>query len=139
MNSETRKFGHVNVGEQLPPLEVDITVSFVVAAAIASRDFTPVHHDTAAAQASGLGNVFPNILTDNGLVGRLVTDWAGPESTLKRVAIKLGVPLQPGETLKLGAEVTSKDEDKGMVVLKVIGKGKWGNHLDGTVHVQLPK
>ena len=139
MNIETRKFSSVSVGEQLPPLDVDITVSFVIAASIASRDFTPVHHDSAAAQASGLGNVFPNILTDNGLVGRMVTDWAGPESTLKRVAIKLGVPLQPGEALKLSGEVAAKEDDTGIVVLKVLGKGKWGNHLDGTVRVQLPK
>ncbi|MCB1616653.1 MAG: acyl dehydratase [Pseudomonadales bacterium] len=138
MNTETLKFGAVNVGDQLPELPVDINVSFVVAGAIASRDFTPVHHNKGAANASGLGNVFPNILTDNGLVGRFITDWAGPESTLKRVNIKLGAPVQPGEVLKITGEVVAKEDATGIVDIKVVGKGAWGMHLDGIARVQLP-
>jgi acyl dehydratase len=115
------------------------SVSFIVAGAVASRDFTPVHHNKAAANASGLANVFPNILTDNGLVGRFVTDWAGPDATLKRVNIKLGAPVQPGEVLKFTGEVASKDDANNIVDVKVTAKGNWGMHLDGIARVQLPK
>lgn len=139
MNTKTLTYTAVNVGDKLPDLDVDINVSFIVGTAIASRDFTPVHHNKGAANASGLGNVFPNILTDNGLVGRFVTDWAGPESTLKRVNIKLGAPVQPGEVLKITGEVAAKDDTDGVIDVKVLGKGDWGMHLDGTVRVQLPK
>ncbi|MCC7516456.1 MAG: acyl dehydratase [Pseudomonadales bacterium] len=132
-------FSSVNVGDKLPNMDIDINVSFVVAGAIASRDFTPVHHNKAAANASGLGNVFPNILTDNGLVGRFVTDWAGPDSTLKRVNIKLGAPVQPGEILKFTGEVAAKDDATNIVDIKVTAKGNWGMHLDGIARVQLPK
>ncbi len=52
----------------------------IVAGALASHDFTAVHHDKAAAQAQGMQDVFMNILTTNGLVGRYVTDWAGPNA-----------------------------------------------------------
>ncbi len=137
--TDTLKFGAVNVGDKLPDMGIDINVSFVVAGAVASRDFTPVHHSKGAANASGLANVFPNILTDNGLAGRFVTDWAGPESTLKRVNIKLGAPVQPGEVLKFTGEVAAKDDATGIVDVKVTGKGNWGMHLDGIVRVQLPK
>ena len=94
----TLKFSQVNVGDKLPDMNIDISVSFVVAGAVASRDFTPVHHNRAAANASGLPNVFPNILTDNGLSGRFVTDWAGPDSTLKRVNIKLNPKMRKRHT-----------------------------------------
>jgi acyl dehydratase len=137
--TDTLKFGSVNVGDKLPDMGIDINVSFVVAGAVASRDFTPVHHNKAAANASGLANVFPNILTDNGLVGRFVTDWAGPDATLKRVNIKLGAPVQPGEVLKFTGEVAAKDDATGIVDVKVTGKGNWGMHLDGIARVQLPK
>jgi len=139
MTTETLKFDSVNVGDKLPDLSVDINVSFVVASAVASRDYTPVHHNKAAANASGMANVFPNILTDNGLVGRFVTDWAGPDSTIKRVNIKLGAPVQPGEALKMTGEVTEKDDATGIVDVKVVGKGNWGMHLDGIARIQLPK
>jgi hypothetical protein len=136
---QTRLFNSVNVGEKLPDFNFPISVSFVVGSAIASRDFTPVHHNKAAANASGMANVFPNILADNGLVGRYVTDWAGPECTLKRINIKLGAPVMPGEDLKFTGEVVAKDENSSIVDVKVTGKGNWGMHLDGIARVQLPK
>lgn len=136
---QTRTFSSVNVGEKLPNFDFPISVSFVVGSAIASRDFTPVHHNKAAANASGMANVFPNILADNGLVGRYVTDWAGPESTLKRINIKLGAPVLPGEDLKFTGEVVAKDDSSGIVDVKVTGKGNWGMHLDGIARVQLPR
>ncbi len=139
MKTTTLKIGNVAIGDTLPDLAIEISVGFVVAGAIASRDFTPVHHNKSAANASGLANVFPNILTDNGLVGRFVTDWAGPESMLKRVSIKLGAPVQPGETLKITGSVAAIDTNSGMVDVKVTGKGNWGMHVDGTVRVKLPQ
>ena len=83
MSLESRKVSEVNVGDALPELAIPLTTSLIVSGAIASRDFTPVHHDKAAAQASGVPDVFMNILTTNGLVGRYVTDWAGPESMVR--------------------------------------------------------
>ena len=50
---QTRRFEDVKVGEELPPLDVPTTTALVVGGALASRDFTPVHHDKAAAQAQG--------------------------------------------------------------------------------------
>lgn len=75
MNRITRNFGSVTLGEKLPPLKIDVTAGLIVGGALASRDFTPVHHDKAAAQATGLPDIFMNILTSNGLMGRYVTDW----------------------------------------------------------------
>ena len=98
MNTKTMRFEQVAVGNELPPLAVPITTTLVVAGAIASRDFTPVHHDKAAAQAQGMQDVFMNILTTNGLVGRYVTDWAGPDAIVRNVSIKLGGPNLPGDT-----------------------------------------
>jgi acyl dehydratase len=135
---KTLSFSEVKVGDKLPNFDFPITVSFVVGSAVASRDFTPVHHNKAAANASGMANVFPNILSDNGLTGRYITDWAGPESTLKRINIKLGAPVMPGEDLKFTGEVAAKDDAEKTVDVKVTAKGNWGMHLDGIVRVQLP-
>ncbi len=136
---QTRSFSSVKVGDKLPNFDFPISVSFVVGSAIASRDFTPVHHNKAAANASGMANVFPNILSDNGLTGRYVTDWAGPESTIRRINIKLGAPVMPGEDLKFTGEVVAKDDATQIVDIKVTAKGNWGMHLDGIARVQLPK
>jgi acyl dehydratase len=136
---KTRSYESVAVGDALPELPIPITVTLVVGGALASRDYTPVHHDKAAAQAQGMSDVFMNILTTNGLVGRYVTDWAGPDAIVRNVAIKLGAPNVPGDTMKMVGTVKSKDDAKGEVVLDVAGKNGWGNHVNGTVRVALPR
>ncbi len=128
----------VTVGDKLPPLTVDITSGLIVGGAIATRDFTPVHHDRKAAQASGLPDVFMNILTSNGLMGRFVTDWSGPDSTIKRIDVKLGAPNLPGFVMTITGEVTAKDEASGVVDVGVEGENDvWGMHMSGSVRVEL--
>ena len=136
---KTLRFENVKGGDALPELPIPITVTLVVAGALASRDYTPVHHDKAAAQAQGMGDVFMNILTTNGLVGRYVTDWAGPDAVVKNVAIKLGAPNLPGDTMKMGGTVKEKNDAAGEVGVEVAGKNNWGNHVTGTVRLALPR
>ncbi len=126
----------VQIGDPLPELAIPITASLVVGGALASRDFTPVHHDRAAAQAAGLGDVFMNILTSNGLVGRYVTDWAGPSATIRNVKIKLGTPNLPGDTMTLSGAVSEISGQE--VTVEIAGKNSWGNHVTATVRVALP-
>ena len=133
------KLEQVKVGTELPLLAVPITTTLVVAGALASRDFTPVHHEKGAAQAQGMQDVFMNILTTNGFVGRYVTDWAGPDAEVKNVAIKLGAPNLPGDTMKMSGKVTAVDAASGVVDVAVVGANNWGDHVTGTVKVALPK
>ena len=137
MSKKNVKLSDVNVGDSLPELPIPLTTSLIVAGAVASRDFTPVHHDKSAAQAAGMQDVFMNILTTNGLVGRFVSDWAGPNALIRQVKIRLGTPNLPGDTMTLSGTVTSKEGD--VVEVEVAGKNSWGNHVTGTVRVALPQ
>ena len=135
----TPTFESVNIGDSLPELPIEITTSLVIGGALASRDFMPVHHDKAAAQAQGMNDVFMNILTTNGLVGRYVTDWAGTDATVKGIAIKLGTPNLPGDTMTMSGQITEKDDADGVVAIEIAGKNAWGNHVTGTVRIALPR
>ena len=135
----SRRVSEVKVGEELPPLDVPLTAAIIVGGAIASRDYTPVHHDRGAAQASGMSDVFMNILTTNGYVGRYVTDWAGPDAMIRKVAIKLGGPNLPGDTMKMRGKVAKVDAASGYVEIEVAAKNAWGDHATGTVVVALPR
>ena len=135
MSLDSRRLSEVNVGDKLPELAVPLTTSLIVGGALASRDYTPVHHDRGAAQAAGLQDVFMNILTTNGLIGRYVTDWAGANAVIRGLAIKLGTPNLPGDTMTLSGRVSSKSDDE--IVVEVAGKNSWGNHVTGTVRVAL--
>ena len=133
---ETLHARDVHAGDELPSLDVPITTTLVVVAALASRDFQDVHHDAELARASGAKDVFMNILTTNGFVGRFVTDWSGPDAIIKKVSIRLGVPNYPGDTMKLTGAVKKVDGNE--VEVDVRGANSLGDHVTGTVKVQLP-
>jgi acyl dehydratase len=126
-------------GTPLPPLDVPVTRTLVVAGAVASRDFEPVHHDHVVAQERGSPDIFVNILTTNGLVGRFVTDWAGPRVRLRRIDIRLGVPAYPGDTLRLTGTVAEVADHDGTprVTVAVRATNARGDHARGTVEVEL--
>lgn len=130
----------VSVGDQLPPLQVDISTGLVVAGALVTRDFEPVHHSKAAAQASGLPDVFMNILTSQGLMTRYATDWSGPEAVVRSLDIRLGAPNIPGMVMTVSGHVTAKDETTGVVDVAVLGENNiWGMHMQGVVQLALPR
>ncbi|MCL6734242.1 MaoC family dehydratase [Streptomyces neyagawaensis] len=126
----------MRAGDGLPPLRIPITRTLVVAGAIASRDYQDVHHDPELARRRGSPDVFMNILTTNGLVGRYVTDCFGPRAVLRRVAIRLGAPNYPGDTMVLSGTVEEVDGDTATV--KIVGENGIGRHVTGTVTVTVP-
>lgn len=126
----------ITVGQELPPLELDVTPTFVVSTAIATRDFQDVHHDRDLAVARGSKDIFLNILTDTGLVQRFVTDWAGPTALVKNIAIKLGVPCYAYEKLTFTGTVVSHESNE--YVVEVAGRNSLGDHVTGTVRIEVP-
>ena len=134
-NASGLKYDDVAVGDELPPLEVPLTRTLIVATAIASRDYQDVHHDPGLAQERGSPDIFMNILSTNGFVGRFVTDWAGPRAVLQKVDIRLGVPNYPGDTMRLTGTVAEKRD--GAIDVAVVGANSLGNHVTGTVSLVL--
>ncbi|MEY2475949.1 MAG: 3-oxo-4,17-pregnadiene-20-carboxyl-CoA hydratase beta subunit [Actinomycetota bacterium] len=125
-----------NVGETLPELVIPLTRTLIVATAIASRDYQDVHHDPGLAEDRGSPDIFMNILSTNGFVGRFVTDWAGPDAFIKKVSIRLGVPNYPGDTMTMRGTVTSVED--GVATVEVVGSNSIGDHVTGTVDVVVP-
>ena len=123
-----------------PPFELPVTSTVIVAGAIASRDFMPAHHDAEFARAQGAPDIFMNILTTNGYVARFVTDWAGPESMVRKIAIRLGAPAVPGQPLRFTGQVTDTRDEGGECVVEVAlrAANDLGDHATGTVTVSLP-
>jgi hypothetical protein len=130
------KFDDVAVGDELPALAIPLTRTLIVSTAIASRDYQDVHHDPGLAQERGSKDIFMNILSTNGFVGRFITDWAGPDATIRKVAIRLGAPNYPGDTMTMTGSVVSKGA--GEVEVAVRGSNSLGDHVTGTVTVTLP-
>jgi len=127
-------------GEKLPQFDLNLTSTRIVAGAIASRDFMPVHHDAEYARSQGAPDMFMNILTTNGYVSRYITDWAGPEAMVRKIDIKLGAPAVPGKIMSFTGQVASETREGDERVLEIAVKAATdlGPHATGTVVVSLP-
>ncbi|MEW9556107.1 MaoC family dehydratase [Nonomuraea sp. NPDC050783] len=123
------------MSEALPELSIDLTPTVVIATALATRDYTPVHHDPGLARAQGSKDIFLNILTTMGLVERYVTDWAGPAAVIRRIDVRLGVPAYAGDRLSFNGSVVSRAG--GELTVEVRGRVSLGDHATGTVVLTL--
>ncbi len=137
----TLRYEDVVVGDELPELVIDLTPTLIISTAIASRDYQDVHHDRDLAQQRGSKDIFMNILSTNGFVGRFVTDWAGPEAVLQRVNIRLGAPNYPYDQMRMTGRIESKDlvDGEGAIEVSVRGQNGLGDHVTGTVRLVLPR
>ena len=138
--AEGRDGDGIAVGHELTPMEIDVTATVIVAGAIATRDFMPVHHDRDYANSQGSPNIFMNIMTDNGYCSRFLTDWAGPEAMVRKIAIRLGVPAYAGSVLEYAGTVTgtSQLDAEGLVEVEFRATNDDGEHLSGTAVIGLP-
>ena len=142
--TDTLRWSDIDVGDEVTPLEIPVTTTMIVAGAIASRDFMPVHHDRDYANKQGSPNLFMNILTSNGYCVRFLTDWAGPEAMITKLAIRLGVPSFPDDPLRFTGSVTGKTEGpagvrpaENFIEVTFQAANSLGNHVSGTAVVSL--
>lgn len=139
-NTTTLRWQDISEGDEVTPMDIPITTTMIVAGAIASRDFMPVHHDRDYANKQGSPNLFMNILTSNGYCVRFLTDWAGPDAMVKKLSIRLGVPCFPDDPLRFTGTVTGKTEGtdgENFVEVAFQAANSLGNHVSGTAVLSL--
>ena len=64
----TLRFADVRLDQELPSFEVPVTVMSVMATALATRDYQPVHHDVEKVKSLGNETVFTNTHNGEGLI-----------------------------------------------------------------------
>jgi acyl dehydratase len=137
--TSTLAWDTINVGDEVTPMDVNVTTTLIVAGAIASRDYMPVHHDRDFANSQGSKDIFLNILTTNGLCVKFLHDWAGPEAMVKKLSIRLGVPAYPNDPLRFEGSVTNQSsaDGEGLVEVSFKGTNSLGDHVSGTAVLSL--
>lgn len=140
MRRDTLDWHALRVGDAVTPLRIDVTATVVVAGAIATRDFMPVHHDRNYANSQGSPEIFMNILSDTGFCSRFLTDWAGPQAMVRKLSIRLGVPAYAGGWLEYTGSVAelAQADGEGIVVVAFRAAAELGDHLTGTAEIGLP-
>jgi acyl dehydratase len=104
--------GDVNVGDELPPLDYEVTATTVVLGALATRDWRPMHHDKDfAVVRNGTQDIFLNTPNQAAWFERYLTDWTGPHGRLARVTFRMKGSVFPGDTMSLRGVVEATEVD----------------------------
>ncbi|MEE2034258.1 MULTISPECIES: hotdog family protein [Rhodococcus] len=130
----------VVVGNKLEPFTFDVTYSTLAKDVVGTRDLYRIHHDPPFAQENGAPNIFLNTMWYQGLIGRIVTEWGGYESFLRKMSIKINSHGCPGDTLTVGATVVGREqvEDRLLVALDLtIDNGRRADAVVSSVKVEL--
>jgi hypothetical protein len=107
--TRTKSSADMSMGEEVAPLVIELSTTRIIAGALATGDFEPVHHDRSVAQRYGRQDIFMNIPTVNGLMQRCVTDWAGPDVVITKMRLRLLGGDVPGEPYVIRGKVVGKD------------------------------
>jgi acyl dehydratase len=104
--------GPVDVGAELPPVEVRVTRADLVRYAGASGDLNPIHWSDRVATSVGLPGVIAHGMLTMALAGRLVTAWAGDPSAVRSCSVRFTRPVvvpddDEGALVELSGKVTA--------------------------------
>jgi acyl dehydratase len=116
----------MNVGDELPPLEVQLTRDKLVRYAGASLDFNAIHWNERFAKEVGLPDVIAHGMLTMALAGRVVTDWLGDPGKLIEYSTRFTRPVvvpygDEGAVVEFTGKVFKVNDD-GTAVVNIIAK-----------------
>ena len=129
----------VEPGLELTPLVKQPTTRQLVMYAGASGDFYEIHYDRDFALAQGLPGVILQGALKSAFLGQLVTDWMGPEGSLRELSVRYREMDVPGDTLTCKGTVAGVDVAAGTVSCTIwIENGAGTKTTTGRAVVALP-
>ncbi len=134
-------FEDVGEGDLLPEITERPTTTQLVHWAAAVGDFYPVHYDKDFAVGTGVPTVLVHGPFKHALLGRLVSSWAGPQATVKRVSCSFRGQDYPNQNLTVKGRVTGtrSENDENLVELEIWSENESGERTTpGSAIVALP-
>ena len=108
------RWADVRIGDEMPTLVMPITVTRCVFMASASRDFAPQHHNTwYSHNKSRTREMFLGTHFNLGMLSRFMTDYGGPESSVRRIQLQMRRTVGAGEDYRMSGVITRKWEEGG--------------------------
>src|SRR3990172_278862 len=109
----SRCFEDVAVGEPLPPLDIEITMTSLVMYAGATWDFHRYHYDPAFVAEHGMHAPFMDGQMVGALLARQLMQWGGPDAFVRRLGYRLRAMVYAGERILLSGKVAATTIESG--------------------------
>ena len=104
-------YDDVKVGEELPERSNTVDRAQLVMYAGASGDFNPIHWNEDFAKMVGLPGVIAHGMFNMALVARVVTDWVGDPSAVRKLSVQFRKEVRPEEKIVAKGRIAEKDDE----------------------------
>ena len=98
----------VEIGNELPSIELLINARRLYLQISGSQDWYPVHHDVDFAQKAGHQGLFTTTGFVQAALVRMITNWIGDEGWLQKLHFEMRRQNRPGDTMVCRGNVTNK-------------------------------
>lgn len=115
----------IEVGTELPSIEVRFTRATLVRYAGASGDFNPIHYSDFFAQSLGLDTCIAHGMLTMGTALRVVTDWCGDPGRIRSYGVRFAKPVPvpdnaEGTLVRFGGRVTKVADGVATVAIEAL-------------------
>jgi acyl dehydratase len=128
----------VQVGNELPPVTMPITLQRLVMEAGANRDLSLIHHDRDVARSTGAPDAYMSTYFILGMIERLLREWMGVRGTIKKIgALRMTQFNSVGDVVTFKGVVRELTDDAGAII-DVTSETERGTTVTATATVLLP-
>ncbi len=137
---KSRWFDDVNVGDELPTLEINPDTRQLVMYAGASGDFQPIHYDKDVAQSAGHDSVIIHGALKSAWLAQVVTDWIGDSGWMREFSVQYrGIDYVGKKTCRGRVTARRIENGAGLVEIELALEDDAGNvTTPGKALVDLP-
>lgn len=131
----------VNVGDELPSVDFNLTVQRMIMFVGATRNFPGLHHNDRVAQKQGAA---PAMFLQNNsclmLWERVVSDWMGVYGRVRSANFRITEFHLAGDIIHVGGTITKKWQENGLNLVEITMESKTPRRtgMTGNVVVALP-
>jgi acyl dehydratase len=136
-----RYWEDVAIGEEVPGFSVTLDATAMVLQVSGSQDWNLVHHNTEFARESGMPGIFYNTGWTTGMLGRVLTDWAGRSGWVEKLNFQMRGMNGAGAVVRAHARVTGKRVEGGRSLVDLdifLENDQVGITTPGKATVRLP-
>ena len=112
----------------------------VVLDAASTQDYFPGHHNPDYARHQGQKNIYLNTMAIEGFIDRVVTDWAGPHTFIRKRQMQMRASIYAGDVMSGEGRVEKRyqENDRYLLDLSVLISNQDGPCVPASLTIELP-
>lgn len=133
-------WNEIREGDAIARVAMEVPFERVILDAAATQDYFPGHHNPAYARHQGQKNIYLNTMAIEGFIDRVVTDWAGPHTFIRKRQMQMRASIYAGDIMSGEGKVERcyQDNSRNLLDLSVLISTQAGPCVPASLTIELP-